>query len=379
MKGSYFMNFNLYMPVKVISGEGCVIKNASEFKRLGNRCLIITGQGSARKSGALEDVMKALAFGGVEYDVFDKVGPNPLVSVCHWAGAAARYFDAEFIIGIGGGSPIDASKAAAIFATNEALQPMNIYNSSHENKALPLCFIGTTAGTGSEVTPISVLTVDIQNIKKSINFNDCYARVVFADPKYTQSCPYDLTVSVALDALCHTVEGYYATRGGDIAREFAIIAVKLLWKNIYKLYESPDRTPNAAEREELYYGSLWAGLTLNHALTGFPHPAGYVLTTEYNIPHGKACAVFLSAYIQHNAPADNVLTEKLFDAMGCNIDDFCSIVFALASVKGVKLTKEQCKIYANQLDGRMNLTNAVNPSTAMEIQAVYENLFCDKS
>jgi alcohol dehydrogenase class IV len=375
MKGSCFMNFNLYMPVKVISGESCVIKNASEFKKLGSRCLIITGQGSAKKSGALEDVIKALELGSIKYDVFDKVGPNPLVSVSHSAGTAARAFGAEFIIGIGGGSPIDAAKAAAIFAANEALQPMDIYNSSHANKALPLCFVGTTAGTGSEVTPISVLTVDTQNIKKSINFDDCYAKIVFADPKYTQSCPYDLTVSAALDALCHTVEGYYATRGGDMAREFAIVAAKLLWKNLCKLYKSPDSTPNAAEREELYYGSLWAGLTLNLALTGFPHPAGYVLTTEYSIPHGKACAVFLPAYIRHNALADKALTERLFDTMGCNIDEFCGTVSSLASVKGIKLTKEQCKTYANQLDGRMNLSNAVNPSTTVEIQAVYEDLF----
>jgi alcohol dehydrogenase class IV len=378
MRGSQIMNFNLYMPVKVISGDGCVIKNASEFKKLGNRCLIITGQGSAKKSGALDDVIKALELYSIKYDLFDKVGPNPLVSVCHCAGTAARAFAAEFIVGIGGGSAIDAAKAAAIFAANKSMQPMDIYSGSYANKALPLCFIGTTAGTGSEVTPISVLTIDAQNIKKSINFDDCYATIAFADPIYTKSCPYSLTVSAALDALCHTIEGYYALKGGDVSREFALIAAKLLWKNIYNLNKNPDSTPNAAEREELYYGSLWAGLTLNLALTGFPHPAGYVLTEEYHIPHGKACAVFLPAYIRHNALADKALTDRLFAEMGCNIDELCGIVSELASCNGIKFSKEQCVQFANKISTRMNLTNAINPTTTLQMQAIYEGLFCNE-
>ena len=105
------MDFNIYMPARIISGENCVIKNSAELRKLGGKCLIVTSKTSAKKSGALDDVVSAMNNENIEYTVFDEITENPLVSTVIKAGEKAREFGAQFIIGIGGGSPLDASKA----------------------------------------------------------------------------------------------------------------------------------------------------------------------------------------------------------------------------------------------------------------------------
>jgi alcohol dehydrogenase class IV len=368
------MDFNFFMPVKVISGIGCLEKGGGALKSLGNRCLIVTGSGSAKKSGALDAAVASLKCSGIDYFIFDKIEPNPLLSTCFEAGITARKFRADFILGIGGGSPLDAAKAAAVFACNSSFSPEDIFKVGF-SKALPIALVGTTAGTGSEVTATSVLTIDSLQEKKSVTHPSCYAAITFADPAYTYTCPYELTVSAALDALCHAVEGYFSARAGDIARESAIQAVKLLWQNLLKLSENPGMLPDETSREQLYYGSLWAGVTLNLSGTGYPHPAGYPLTTELGIPHGKACAVFMPDYIRHNAAVNPALTTRLFNILGFSIDRYCDVVSGLAGLNGIKLTDEQCARFAETLRGRANLKNALNPSTVEEVLEIYKKLF----
>ena len=113
------MNINSFMPVKVISDTDCVIKNSQIFKNFGNRCLVVTGGTSAEKSGALADCLQALEKENIVYSVFSSVEPNPSTKTCHDAGACAREMNAEFVVGIGGGSPLDAAKAVAPKAKEE--------------------------------------------------------------------------------------------------------------------------------------------------------------------------------------------------------------------------------------------------------------------
>ena len=164
---------------------------------LGSRCLIVTGRNSAKASGALDDCTAALDEHGVPWQVFDGIGQNPLLSSCHAAGTAARDFGADFLIGIGGGSPLDGVKAAAVYAANPELTPPDVYG-GWKNPALPFALIGTTAGTGSEVTRVSVLTHDGTGRKKSISGPDLYARISLGDPRrYTASLPRRFTISTA--------------------------------------------------------------------------------------------------------------------------------------------------------------------------------------
>lgn len=287
------------MPVKCAWGNNAVSENSAMLAALGRKCLIVTGKSSAIRSGALDDAKAALDSENISYEIFDKIGENPLISACHEAGAAARKAKAEFIFGIGGGSVLDASKAIAIYAANPELSSIYIYKREYSHSPLPVALIGTTAGTGSEVTAVAVLTNDETGLKKSISGPDCYAAVSFCDPKYTSSLPYKSTVSTALDAFAHAVEGFFTPKGSGIIRLFAEKCIPELYRCLKALSIADCVDPEL--REPLYYSSIYAGLVINTCGTAFPHPLGYVLTENYGIPHGMACAAFFAPFIDRCA------------------------------------------------------------------------------
>lgn len=336
---------DFYMPVKVVSGKGAVVKNAALLRELGRRCLIVTGGSSARLSGALDDAKTALEQEGVAFEVFDKIGPNPLLSACREAGEAARRCGAEFILGIGGGSPLDAAKAVAIYAANEDLAPADIYKRVYNNKPLPLALIGTTAGTGSEVTAVSVLTDDATGRKKSISGPDCYAALALADAKYTGTMPYDITVSTALDAFSHIAEAWFTPNCRGITTVLAREGLRLLWPAMKRLLEEKT-LPDEPGRDRLYFGSLYAGLVINTCGTGFPHPLGYVLTENYGVPHGKACAAFLPAYLERAKKHEPRLLEEFLGVLGEEYTAVTAAVNALTALPRVRMTPEQAAAFA---------------------------------
>ena len=284
------------MPVRVVGGRDAVKNNSSLFASFGKRCLIVSSKRAAKVSGAIDDVAEALEKENIAYTCFDEIGQNPKVSSCFEAGKKARESAAEFIIGIGGGSALDASKAVAIFSANGDLSPSDIYKRDYKNAPLPVVLVGTTAGTGSEVSAVSVLTNDETGMKKSISGDDCYAKIAFADSKYTFSASYDVTVSTALDAFSHAVEGYFTKKLTETEEMFALKAIPMIWEGLKFLHEKKE-LPDEKLRDKLYYGSLYAGVVLNKCGTCFPHPLGYVLTENFGIPHGKACTVFMGHFL----------------------------------------------------------------------------------
>ena len=336
------MTYSIYMPVKCVWGNNCVAEN-SGFLSLGKSCLIVTGKNSAKLSGALDDAISALEKEKISYSVFDEIGENPLISSCHKAGAAAREADADFILGIGGGSVLDASKAIAIYASNADLSPIDIYKREYSNKALPVALIGTTAGTGSEVTAVAVLTNDETGIKKSISGPDCYAAVSLCDPKYTCSMPYKTTVSTALDAFAHAVEGFFTQKCEGALRLFAEKCIPELYSCLEILSRTNEVPCNI--REKLYYASIYAGLVINTCGTAFPHPLGYVLTENYGVPHGMACAAFFSPFIDRCAEYSS---EKFSDfiRMTDEISKVKSVISSLTDLSGAVISKDEAEKYA---------------------------------
>lgn len=299
------MDLTSYMPARIVSGKHCVMENAALFASLGKSCLIVTGGSGAEKSGALADCRAALEQCGIAYAQFSGIEPNPTVESCYEAGKLARETGADFIVGVGGGSAQDAAKAVAIFAACPEMGVLDIYTRTIPAKRLPVVLIGTTAGTGSEVTGVSVLTNGATGRKKSISGPDCYAAVSFCDYRYTLSVPFDTTVSTALDAYCHAVEAYLASSCNDLVATYALRAVELL----HGFVGAPAPAALTEQtREALYIGSLFAGLAINIAGTDFPHTVGYYLTETYGVPHGKACAVFMPVLIDR---AKKYCPEKL--------------------------------------------------------------------
>lgn len=368
------MDYSYYMPVKVIFGENCVKKY--DFSVWGRRCVIITGKSGAKISGLLSDLEKTLKNQCIDFFIYDEAEQNPTVDTCYEAGALAAEFKADFIIGAGGGSAMDAAKAAAVFAAEPSMEMMSLFNVSNIKKTLPFILIGTTAGTGSEVTPYSILTVDIDGkpMKKSIKTPIIYAKAALCDAKYSMSMPWELTANTALDAICHAVESLFSVKAGKFETLYAVEAVKTGWESLIKAHWHTvieKREVEYEQREKLLYASILAGMAISGTGTCFPHAMGYKLTTMKNIHHGKACAVFLGDFVRKMQGADDKRTSLLQKAV--NEESLETFINGLNSMAGALpvLTKEEANDFASSIKDSPALSNSVVPINFDEVLKIY--------
>lgn len=333
------MNMNFFVNTKVITGVDCVKNNADKIGSYGKKCLIVTGASSAKKCGALDDVISALTVVGVKYEIYDKICQNPTVDSCIEAGKLACKIKADFILGIGGGSPLDASKAIAAVAANPDISEEKLYSMDWANKPLPIVAVGTTAGTGSEVTSVAVIT-NSKGFKKSFRNDLSYPVLSLGDPRYTHSLSDSFTRSTAVDALAHCVESFFNRSANDISKVFAVAGVKKLVRVLGKMAETPTYVLAADDREQLYNASLLGGYAISVTGTAFPHAVGYFLTENYGIAHGTACAVFLNEFIDYNAEIMPDLTAEFFEEIRISSENFKDIVSKITPVVEVSLSDE---------------------------------------
>ncbi len=366
------MKASFYMPVRVVAGRDAVAQNGA-LLALGRHALIVTGRSSAKLCGALDDVTAALEKVGVSYTVFDRVAENPPLLLCHEGGQLAAACGADFVIGIGGGSPLDAAKAIAAFAANPTIEATDVYTPQKRvNPSLPIVAIPTTSGTGSEVNPYSVLTLP-DGLRKQTFTADCsWPQVAFVDPKYTDSLPYQTTVSTALDAFAHALESYLSPKSSLFSEQAALKAASLLCPIL--LSRPTAFTPEM--RDALSAASTAAGMAISVTGTGFPHPLGYSLTLLDGIPHGKACAIFAGAYIAYNQKTEPGRTKlDIFaTACGCSIEELKQALPALSGVE-ISLSDEEIERHVALVEGAKNYTNSPYVISPAEMREIYKNLF----
>lgn len=361
----------MYMPVDIRSGKDCVKNNADCFT-VGTRAMLVTGRHAAKICGALDDVIEVLDSVGIPYTVYDQIGENPLMSVCYRGGQEAAAFGADMIIGIGGGSAMDAAKAIAAYAANPRIQAEEIFTQKR-NPSYPLILIPTTAGTGSEVNPYAVLTLDGQDKKKTFtDKTQSYAKYAFLDAKYTMSLSEKNTVSCALDAFAHCAESYLSPKADETSRMFAGYGARILYAFLRSFV--PGQQLSYETRETLLYASSAAGIAINQTGTGFPHPLGYNLTLTKGIPHGCACAVFYREYLDYNEKAAPLLCRALYDEIGAAGEEIKALIPKRA---GVCLTLDEDTIctYVEKVKGAGNYKNSPYVINEKEMADIYRRLF----
>lgn len=363
------MNLKFLMPVEMISEENCIEKNKEIFTRYGKKCLIVTGSRSAKLCGALDDVISVLQESEVEYAIFDKVEQNPSVTTCYQGGLEAAAMGAEYIIGIGGGSPLDAAKAIAVYGANPTQDKHCVYE-GWNNQALPIILIGTTAGTGSEVTPYSVLTHDETGMKKSFCAKDTFASVALGDAKYQRSLSYHFTVSTALDAICHGAESYFNLKSDAISDMFALECIREAIETLIQIEGKNDISH--AQRVRLYHASLYGGVAISRTGTALCHCMGYPLSEELQIPHGFATAIYLPAFVQFSSMFDAQKTTRLFQCLNMNQETFATIIYRLCDVDLSAMTLEQKERWLKRFDGHPNMAKNLGSITGEEITEILE-------
>ncbi len=333
------MNMNFFVNTRLITGVDCVRNNAERLGSYGDICLIVTGASSAKKCGAFDDVVKALDSTGVKYEIYDKICQNPTVESCFEAGKLACEMNADFIIGIGGGSPLDASKAIAVVAANPDITEEKLYAMDWAEQPLPVVAVGTTAGTGSEVTSVAVIT-NSKGFKKSFRNDLSYPFLSLGDPKYTLSLSDSFTRSTAVDALAHCVESLFSRSANDISKIYAVAGVRKLLKVFEKIIAESTESLTIEDREELYNASILGGLAIAITGTAFPHALGYFLTENYGVAHGTACAVFLNEFVDYNAEIKPEITKEFFDDIRIDAEKFKTMVEKITPAVDVRLSDD---------------------------------------
>lgn len=296
------LSADFYMPTRVFFGEDALQRGKNLLQKAGKHAFIVTGRSSAKKCGALDDLTALLTELDILFTVFDGVSENPPLLTCYEAGKQAAACGADFVIGIGGGSPLDAAKAIAAFAANQGIAPMDIYDDAKRKAAtLPLFAIPTTAGTGSEVNNYSVLTLEGGKKKKTFKAADSWPRAAFVDPRYAKTLPVNTTVSCALDAFAHALESYLSPKSTVFSQTAAVFAAGEIWDVLSAVPSEYD----AEMRKRLALAATVAGMAISVTGTGFPHPLGYSLTLLDGVPHGRACAAFAADYITYNEKSEH--------------------------------------------------------------------------
>lgn len=284
-----------YMPVKVFQENNCVQNHKEELAGLGNKALIVTGRHSSKTNGALQDVEEALHSQKISYVIYDKIEENPSIEMVMDAREFGLSQGADFVIGIGGGSPLDAAKAIAFMMANKERGADLLYCRETAKAPMKMAAVPTTCGTGSEVTPYAILTIHEKRTKSSLPHR-IFPELALVDGKYLQSSGSDMIANTAIDALGHLIESYCNRNATPYSRMLCVHGMEAWAKN--KGVILGDRKAQPEDYHNLMYVSSIAGMAISHTGTSLPHGMSYKITYEYKVPHGKAVGIFLAAYLE---------------------------------------------------------------------------------
>lgn len=363
---------NYFMPARLYTGDDCISQHKDDLRALGASCVVITGKHAAKASGALDDVERALADCGVESFVWDGVTENPPVSACAEAGRFAAGKGVAFVLGIGGGSALDAAKAVAVFAANPELDEPGFYAKAWDVDPLPIALVGTTAGTGSEVTKVSVLT-DAAARKHSIHDDRLYATVAFGDSRHTHSCSDAVTLSCGVDVLAHATESYFSWKADEISRAFSVRAIRLALGPLAAA--SAGEELSSEQRRQLYESSILGGLAINTTGTCFPHNVGYYLTENHGVPHGFACAIFLPAMLDIVGAYDPDYAAAFYEEIGTTAEAYATLLKGCVPDFGISLTEQQVVEALPRWDNNGSVKNTRADVSVEAIHGILSSMF----
>lgn len=360
----------IHLPTRIFFGEGALLKAADQLLSLGSRPLVVTGRSSARLSGALDELSLVLDRAGLAWELFDQVEENPSLDTVLAGARLLRESGCDFLISIGGGSPIDAAKAISLAAAN-SLGRDEIYQTGKFRAALPLVAIPTTSGTGTEVTQYSVLTDPLSGIKAGFGHDLAFPRLAVCDPRHTLSLNPAVTLNTALDALSHLLEGIYSNKRDPLLYPLIHSGAKAIRDNLQAVLDNPD---GLAGRTELMRASLYGGIVIAQTSTTLQHSLGYPLTTAFGLPHGQSNAMVMRQVLELYYPALEAELNALFRALGGSRKDFEAWLGELPFGRKLELDDAFIKKSVGEVLASRNMANNPIEVSADQIRDIYRGL-----
>jgi len=367
--------WTFHLPTKIVFGAGSAASLSSMPEISGRRAVVVTDPVIGKLS-AIQALVKKLA----PVAVFDDVRPNPTVVNVDSLSALLRKEKAEVVVAIGGGSSLDCAKAAAFLAKTEDAS-IRVYHSEGkpiDKQGLPLLTVPTTAGTGSEVTPISVLDDEEKNVKAPMASPWFYPVCAVVDSELTLSVPLSVTAATALDSLSHSIEGYWSKNHQPICDALAKEAAKTIFENLPKVY---DNLGDPAARDQLSYAALIAGVAFQMPKNAIMHACSYPLSNRAHLAHGAACAFTMESSIRLNASYMNGRMEEFATACGfSSIDKMIAQITVLKKRGGLPCTLKDAGISPDLVETLIKesfhpvIKNNPKEVTVEDLQQIYKEI-----
>jgi len=319
---------DMAFPRNVLFGCGIFGRLGSIAGRFGKKALLVCGRSALKKSGRLDEAMDLLIAEGIEVVLFEGVENDPSLDTCRRGIAVAREKGCDMVVGIGGGSALDAGKTIAVMIP----QDDDISDYFHGKKeiprpSLPFVAVPTTAGTGTECTPNAVLTDSEKGVKKSLRHESMMPDAALVDPELTLTCPPSVTAHCGMDALTQAIECYVSKAASPLSDALALRAVELLAGNLEKAFAEP---ANIEHREPVALGSLMTAMAFANARLGAVHGLAHPIGLHFHVPHGLVCAVLLPHVCEFNLPARREKFADIAKAVGAaNAEDVPSVLLEL--------------------------------------------------
>lgn len=299
------MRFTL--PRDLYYGKGSL----EQLKNLdGKKAMLVLGGGSMKRFGFVDKAVSYLNEAGIEVKLFENVEPDPSVDTVMKGAAEMREYNPDWIISMGGGSPIDAAKAMWVFyeypetTFEDIIQPFSFPKLRKKARFLA---IPSTSGTATEVTAFSVITDYNTGIKYPLADFNITPDIALIDPSLAETMPAKLTAYTGMDALTHAIEAYVSTLNSPFTDALAIQAIKMVFEHLKGSFSG-----NMDDREQMHYAQCLAGMAFSNALLGIVHSMAHKTGAAYStghIPHGCANAIYLPYVIKYNAKNESALVR----------------------------------------------------------------------
>jgi len=321
------------IPRKVIIGSGASEQIGEESRKLGVKKGLIVTDKVMIKLGALDGIKKALTESKVQFAVYDGVATEPTVDFVQEGLKAYKENGCDFLLAVGGGSPIDTAKAIAVMVTNPGSIEDYTGLDKIPKKGAPLVAIPTTAGTGSEVTVYTIITDTKTDVKMLIGSPFVMPEVAIVDPLLSLSCPRGLTAAVGIDALTHAIEAYVSVKAQPMSDIFCLSAIEQISGNLRQAWANGN---NVEAREKTMLGALQAGIAFSNASVALVHGMSRPIGAYFHVPHGASNAALLGVVMDFSLIGNPTRYAHVAKAMGENVTGLTDLEAAQLAARAIK-------------------------------------------
>lgn len=311
-------------------GQGAIQEIVNEIKNRHFKKALVTSTPDLFEFKLATKVTDLLDAAGIDYEIYDGIKPNPTIENVTAGVDACKAAGADVIVAVGGGSPIDTSKAIATIITNPEFGDVRSLEglAPTKNPCLPIIAVTTTSGTAAEVT-INYVITDVEKNRKFVCVDPHDIPIVaIVDPDMSASMPTGLCAATGMDALVHAVEGYITKGAWELTDMLHLKAIEIIGRSLRSAVAG-----DYAGREAMSLGQYIAGMGFSNVGLGIVHSMAHPLSAVYDIPHGKACAMLLTAVLKFNAPATGEKYREIARVMGVpNVDAMDEATYRQAAI-----------------------------------------------